>query len=66
MKELGKYDKVPTQEEEMMPVEAEEEESFGYTDGEERSRNRQLVLVYLVFLAEAYVWTARHIAIVEM
>ena len=56
VKELGKYDKVPMQEEEqMMALEVEEEESFGYTGGEERGRRRQLLLVYLVFLAEAYV-----------
>lgn len=56
VKELGKYDKVPMQEEEMMmPVDVEEEEHFGYSDGEERGRRRQLLLVYLVFLAEAYV-----------
>ena len=53
VKELGKYDKVPMQEEEMMEIEVEEEESFTFGDGEERGRRRQLLLVYLVFLAEA-------------
>lgn len=53
VKELGKYDKVPMHEEEMMmPVEVEEE-NFGYSDGEARGKRRQLLLVYLVFLAEA-------------
>jgi hypothetical protein len=63
VKELGKYDKVPMQEEEqMMPLEVEEEESFNYTGGEERGRRRQLLLVYLVFLAEAYVGPLRQLA----
>lgn len=52
VKELGKYDKVPQQEE----VYVEEEEVGSYdsvTDAGNKSRTRQLMLVYLVFLAEA-------------
>lgn len=50
VKELGKYDKVPSQEEVYV-----EEESGRYDgmDGGDKSRSRQLMLVYLVFLAEA-------------
>ena len=50
VKELGKYDKVPLQEE----LYAEEEmERYDGMDGGNKSRSRQLMLVYLVFLAEA-------------
>jgi hypothetical protein len=51
VKELGKYDKVPMQEEELY-VE-EEMENYDVMDGKSKSRSRQLMLVYLVFLAEA-------------
>jgi hypothetical protein len=52
VKELGKYDKVPVQEEEELYVE-EETESYDVVDGQDKSRGRQLMLVYFVFLAEA-------------
>lgn len=51
VKELGKYDKVPLQEEDVY-AEAEAE-SYDGTAGADKSRSRQLMLVYLVFLAEA-------------
>lgn len=51
VKELGKYDKVPTYEEELYAE--EQEESYHGSEVEDRSRGRQLMLVYLVFLAEA-------------
>ncbi|KAH8733038.1 major facilitator superfamily domain-containing protein [Phaeosphaeriaceae sp. PMI808] len=51
VKELGKYDKVPMEEEEMY-VE-EEMESYNVTDVKDKSLSKQLMLVYLVFLAEA-------------
>lgn len=51
MKELGKYDKVAQRE---VEVYAEEEmDRFDGLDGDRKSRSRQLILVYLVFLAEA-------------
>ncbi|KAF2831570.1 MFS general substrate transporter [Ophiobolus disseminans] len=50
VKELGKYDKVPLQE----AVYAEEEaDRYDGVVGGDKSRSRQLMLVYLVFLAEA-------------
>jgi hypothetical protein len=52
VKELGKYDKIPVQEEEEDYVK-EEEQNYDVTHVEDRSRGRQLFLVYLVFLAEA-------------
>jgi hypothetical protein len=51
VKELGKYDKVPVEEEEVY-VE-EELERYDAMDVKDKSRTRQLMLVYLVFLAEA-------------
>jgi len=51
VKELGKYDKVPACEEEIY-VEEQEESYYG-GEVKDRSRGRQLMLVYLVFLAEA-------------
>jgi hypothetical protein len=50
VKELGKYDKVPQLEEVYLE---EEEESYDDTHVGDKSRSRQLMLVYLVFLAEA-------------
>jgi hypothetical protein len=50
VKELGKYDKVPVEEE--LYVE-EELENYDAMDMKDKSRSRQLMLVYLVFLAEA-------------
>jgi hypothetical protein len=50
VKELGKYDKVPVEEE--LYVE-EELEFYDDMDVKDKSRSRQLMLVYLVFLAEA-------------
>jgi len=50
VKELGKYDKVSQVEE--LYVE-EEEESYDDAHVGDKSRSRQLMLVYLVFLAEA-------------
>jgi hypothetical protein len=52
VKELGKYDKVPLEEQEEQYVE-EELEIHDVTDAKDKSRSRQLMLVYLVFLAEA-------------
>jgi hypothetical protein len=51
VKELGKYDKVPVEEEEVY-VE-EELERYDAMEVKDKSRSRQLMLVYLVFLAEA-------------
>jgi hypothetical protein len=51
VKELGKYDELPAQEEDLYV--AEEEQSCNITEVEDRSRSKQLLLVYLVFLAEA-------------
>lgn len=58
VKDLAKYDKVPLNEE-------EEEHEFDVEDNEtlvdevsevsEKARKRQLALIYIVFLAEAYV-----------
>jgi hypothetical protein len=54
VKELGRYDKVPMQEEELYCEEEEvEKEKYDVTDGQDNARGRQLMLVYLVFLAEA-------------
>jgi hypothetical protein len=54
VKELGRYDKVPMQEEELYVDEEEvEKEKYDVTDGQDKTRGRQLMLVYLVFLAEA-------------
>ena len=50
VKELGRYDKVPVQEE---VYAEEEEERYDGIDGGDKSRSSQLMLVYLVFLAEA-------------
>jgi hypothetical protein len=50
VKELGKYDKVPAQEELCAEVEVA---SYHVMDGQDESRSRQLILVYFVFLAEA-------------
>lgn len=53
MKDLGKYDKVQ-QEEEVEELYAEEEmETFNAIDVTDKSRSRQLLLVYLIFLGEA-------------
>jgi hypothetical protein len=54
VKDLGKYDKVSMFEEEEHEVE-EEMDSHIMPDGAEKSQRGQLVLVYLVFFAEAYV-----------
>jgi hypothetical protein len=53
VKELGKYDKVPAQEEEEELYVEEELECYDAMDVKDKSRSRQLMLVYLVFLAEA-------------
>jgi hypothetical protein len=54
VKELGRYDKVPMQEQELYVDEEEvEKERYDVTDGNDKSRGRQLMLVYLIFLAEA-------------
>jgi hypothetical protein len=46
--------KVPMQEEELYCEEEEvEKEKYDVTDGQDKARGRQLMLVYLVFLAEA-------------
>lgn len=53
VKELGKYDKVPAQEVEEELYTKEEADDFDVTSGQDKSRSRQLMLVYIVFLAEA-------------
>ncbi|KAL5121380.1 hypothetical protein ACEQ8H_000848 [Pleosporales sp. CAS-2024a] len=56
VEELGKYDKVPVQEEEEEEEELyveEDAERYDGMDGQDKSRGRQLMLVYFVFLAEA-------------
>ena len=53
VKDLAKYDKVPLEEEE---VELNEEETeFESTPEVEKGRGIQMTLVYVIFLAEAYV-----------
>jgi hypothetical protein len=53
VKELGKYDKVAVEEmDEELYVE-EEADDYNVMDGHDKSVSRQLMLVYLVFLAEA-------------
>ena len=53
VKDLGKYDKVAmVEEEEELDVE-EEMEMHNAQDGADKSRRSQLMLVYLIFLAEA-------------
>jgi hypothetical protein len=53
VKELGKYDKVAVEEmDEELYVE-EEADDYNAMDGHDKSVSRQLMLVYLVFLAEA-------------
>lgn len=51
MKELGKYDKVPIAEQ--ASYAEEETESYNVSAEMDKSWSRQLMLVYLVFLAEA-------------
>ncbi|EAT77476.1 hypothetical protein HBH56_212670 [Parastagonospora nodorum] len=53
VKELGKYDKVPAQELEEELYAEEEADNFDIASGQDKSRSRQLMLVYIVFLAEA-------------
>jgi hypothetical protein len=53
VKELGKYDKVPAQELEEELYAEEEADNFDVASGQDKLRNRQLMLVYFVFLAEA-------------
>jgi hypothetical protein len=53
VKDLGKYDKVQMKEEELYEEDEEEMESYNAPDAKDASRSRQLMLVYLVFLAEA-------------
>jgi hypothetical protein len=57
VKDLGKYDKIQMREEYYDEEEEDEEgvESYSAPDAKDTSRTRQLMLVYLVFLAEAYV-----------
>lgn len=56
VKDLGKYDKVSMVEEEEQEVE-QEMDSQDIPDGADKSQRGQLVLVYLVFFAEAYVFS---------
>lgn len=56
VKDLGKYDKVSMVEEEEQEIE-EEMESQDIPDSADKSQRGQLVLVYLVFFAEAYVFS---------
>jgi hypothetical protein len=51
VKELGKYDKVPIAEQ--ASYAEEETESYNVSAELDKSWSRQLMLVYLVFLAEA-------------
>jgi hypothetical protein len=55
VKDLGKYDKVAMVEEEDEEERDREEEieSYSAPDGADKSRRTQLMLVYLIFLAEA-------------
>jgi hypothetical protein len=53
VKDLGKYDKVQMNEEELYEEDEEEMESYCAPDAKDASRSTQLMLVYLVFLAEA-------------
>ncbi|KAH6879246.1 major facilitator superfamily domain-containing protein [Alternaria rosae] len=53
VKDLGKYDKVAMVEEEEERDVEEEMESHSAPDGADKSRRMQLMLVYLIFLAEA-------------
>jgi hypothetical protein len=52
VKDLGKYDKVAMVEEEE-ERDAEEMECHSAPDGADKSKSTQLMLVYLIFLAEA-------------
>ncbi|KAF2869375.1 major facilitator superfamily domain-containing protein [Massariosphaeria phaeospora] len=53
VKELAKYDKIPLNEEEEMEVGRDELETDMLPSASIKSRRRQLMLVYIVFLAEA-------------
>ncbi|KAF1836705.1 MFS general substrate transporter [Decorospora gaudefroyi] len=53
VKDLGKYDKVALVEEKEEQYAEEETESHDAPDGTDASRRTQLLLVYLVFIAEA-------------
>lgn len=53
VKDLGKYDKVAMVEEEEELYVEEEMEMHNAPDGADKSRWSQLMLVYLIFLAEA-------------
>lgn len=53
VKDLAKYDKVSMVEEEEVPYVDEELEVHGALDATDKSRQRQLMLVQLIFLAEA-------------
>jgi hypothetical protein len=53
VKDLGKYDKVAMVEEEEERDGEEEMEMHSAPDGADKSRRSQLMLVYLIFLAEA-------------
>lgn len=57
VKDLGKYDKVAMVEEEEEEEEEFEQETESTLDGSDMSQRGQLVLVYLVFFAEAYVFS---------
>jgi hypothetical protein len=53
VKDLGKYDKVAEEEEEEDQYADEEIESHSAPDQTDMSQRTQLILVYLVFVAEA-------------
>jgi hypothetical protein len=53
VKDLGKYDKVAMAEEEEERDGEEEMDMQSAPDGADKSRRSQLMLVYLIFLAEA-------------
>jgi len=53
VKDLGKYDKVQQEEEDEELYAEEEMDSYNAPEMTDRSRSRQLMLVYLVFFAEA-------------
>lgn len=55
VKDLAKYDKVPLNEEEEVEKDEEELELEITPEATTKGRARQLMLVYVIFLAEAYV-----------
>lgn len=60
MKDLAKYDRVPLNEQEGEEVDMEDSDTLVDEEAEasDKARSRQLTLIYVVFLAEAYVAVA--------